>query len=116
MLLLSYSLPPKSLTQLASISERLGEVNAGHLHHPSPMLEQAYRVSSIHATLALEDNPLDRRSIADLLNDRPLHTSSSATLEVLNTKRLHDLLPQLDPFLAQDIRYAHGELMHGLAM
>ena len=111
-----YSLTPQTLSLLASISERLGEVRAAHLHHPSPLLQRAHRVSIIHATLALEDNPLDRKTIAELLDGQVPHTSSSAVLEVLNTIRLYDLLPNLDPFMGQDLRHAHGELMHGLAL
>ena len=111
-----YSLTPRTLTLLASISERLGEVNAAHLHHPSPLLRRAHRVSTIHATLALEDNPLDRQTIADLLDGRPPDTSNSAELEVINTVRLYDLLPSLEPSMGQDLRHAHGELMRGLAL
>ncbi len=111
-----YSLTPRTLTLLASISERLGEVNAAHLHHPSPLLRRAHRVSAIHATLALEDNPLDRQTIAELLDGRPPDTANSAELEVLNTIRLYDLLPSLEPFMGQDLRHAHGELMRGLAL
>lgn len=112
----SYSLTPRTLTLLAAISERLGEVNAAHLHHPPPLLRRAHRVSSIHATLALEDNALPRRSIAELLDGAAPQTSGSAVLEVQNTIRLYDLLPALNPFMGQDLRLAHGELMHGLAM
>lgn len=112
----AYTLTPRTLILLASISERLGEVNAAHLQHPSLQLRRAHRVSIIHATLALEDNPLDRHSIAELLDGRALLNPNSATLEVLNTIRLYDLLPNLDPFLSQDLRHAHGELMHGLAL
>ncbi len=116
MLPTTYSLTPRTLSLLASISERLGEVNAAHLHHPSPQLRRAHRVSTIHATLALEDNPLDGHSIAELLDGRVPDTANSGELEVLNTIRLYDLLPTLDPFLSQDLRHAHGELMHGLAL
>lgn len=116
MLSTSYSLTPQTLSLLASISERLGEVRAAHLHHPAPLLKRAHRVSTIHATLALEDNPLDRRSIAELLDGHSPHAPGSAELEVLNTVRLYDLLPTLDPFLSLDLRHAHGELMHGLAL
>ncbi|MFT3883925.1 MAG: Fic family protein, partial [Flavobacteriales bacterium] len=116
MLETTYTLHSRVLALLASISERLGEVRAGHLHHPSPDLRKAYKVSTIHATLALEDNPLDRRPIAELLDGKPPHTTNSAILEVINTQRLYELLPQLDPFLAQDLCHAHGELMHGLAL
>ena len=114
MLPTTYFLTPRTLSLLASISERLGEVNAAHLHHPSPQLRRAHRVSTIHATLALEDNPLDRHSIAELLDGRVPDTANSAELEVLNTIRLYDLLPTLNPFLSQDLRHAHGEMMHGL--
>ncbi|HMN05735.1 MAG TPA: Fic family protein [Flavobacteriales bacterium] len=112
----TYSLTPRTLTLLASISERLGEVNAAHLHYPSPLLRRAHRVSIIHATLALEENPLDLRAIAELLDGRPADTSNAAELEVMNTIRLYDLLPSLQPFSGQDLRQAHGELMHGLAL
>lgn len=116
MLPTTYTLHARILGLLASISERLGEVNAAHLHHPSPVLRKAYRVSTIHATLALEGNPLEPRPIADLLDGQAPPAADTAALEVVNTQRLYDLLPQLDPFLAQDLRYAHGELMHGLAL
>lgn len=111
-----YSLTPRTLSLLASISERLGEVNAAHLHHPSPLLRRAHRASTIHATLALEDNPLDLHAIAALLDGRAADVTSTAELEVLNTIRLYDLLPALEPFMGQDLRQAHGELMHGLAV
>lgn len=112
----SYTLHARILTLLAAISERLGEVKAAHLHHPPSSLERAYRVSTIHATLALEDNPLDRPTIAAILDGHVPDGGSAATLEVLNTKRLYDIIPELDPFMTQDLRHAHGELMHGLAM
>lgn len=115
MLPTTYTLHSRILGLLASVSEQLGEVNAAHLHHPSQDLRKAYRISTIHATLALEGNPLEARPIADLLDGMP-PTADTASMEVLNTQRLHELLPQLDPFLAQDLRYAHGELMHGLAL
>ena len=45
-----------------------------------------------------------------------LPSHDAATVEVMNTQRLHQLLPSLDPFMANDFRRAHAELMHGLAM
>lgn len=116
MLPISYTLHARILTLLASISERLGEVKAGHLHHPEPALEQVYRIGTIHATLALEENPLDRHSIAELLATPHSRPAGTAELEVLNTQRLYSLIPRLDPFLSLDLRHAHGELMRGLAL
>lgn len=116
MLSTSYSLTPRTLSLLASISERLGEVNAAHLHHPAADLRRAHRVSTIHATLALEDNPMGRLTVAQLLDGRNPDPANSAEREVVNTIRLHDLLADLDPFSGKDLRLAHGELMHGLAL
>lgn len=112
----TYSLTPRTLILLASASERLGEVNAAHLHHPGPLLQRAHRVSVIHATLALEQNPLAPKAIAELLGGHLPEQASSAEQEVINTIRLYDLLPELQPFASQDLRQAHGELMHGLAL
>lgn len=116
MLSTTYTLHSRILSLLAAISEKLGEVKAAHLDHPSHLLEKAYQVSTIHATLALEGNPLDRAAIARQLDGLHLAPSDSAALEVVNTQRLYALLPALDPFLARDFRHAHGELMHGLAL
>jgi Fic family protein len=111
----TYTLHSRILHLLASVSQKLGEVKAAHLERPSPLLQQAYRVSTVHATLAVEGNPLDPRPVADLLAEKhPAH--EAASLEVTNTQRVHDLLPQLDPYLARDFRRAHGELMHNLSM
>jgi Fic family protein len=47
---------------------------------------------------------------------RPASVSGPADLEVVNTHRVLEILPDLDPFLANDLRQAHAVLMHGLAM
>jgi Fic family protein len=110
-----HSISPRMLNLLATVHQRLGEVHARHLHHPPRALEQAYRVSSVHANLALEGGVLDRRPVADLIA-QPTAVRAPAELEVVNTHRLLDLLPTLDPTLANDLRHAHSVLMHGLAL
>jgi Fic family protein len=37
-------------------------------------------------------------------------------MEVVNTHHALELLPELEPSLASDLRQAHGILMHGLSM
>ncbi|MBK8339678.1 MAG: Fic family protein [Flavobacteriales bacterium] len=110
-----YTLQSRMLERLTSIHHRLGEVKARHLHFPAASLEKAYRVSAVHATLALEGNVLEPLPVARLVS-RPDRTSGPAALEVVNTHSMHELLPELDPALAQDLRRAHGVLMHGLAI
>ncbi len=116
MLPTTYSLHNRLLILLASISHKLGEVKATHLERPSPLLQKAYRVSSVHATVAIDGNPLDPTPVADLIAEHHNHRPEPTSIEVSNTDRALDLLPGFDPYLAQDFRRAHAELMHNLAM
>lgn len=111
-----YSISPRMLNLLTTVHQRLGEVHARHLHQPPPDLEKAYHVSTVHSTLALEGSPLDALPVAELVDKPTSATAGSAALEAVNTHRAHALLPELDPFLSQDLRHAHGVLMHGLAL
>lgn len=115
MLPTTYSLHNRVLTLLASISHKLGEVKAAHLERPSPLLQKAYRVSSVHATVSVDGNPLAPKPVADLLVEHH-HAAEPTSIEVANTNHVLDLLPSFDPYLAQDFRRAHGELMHNLAL
>jgi len=110
-----YSISPRMLHLLADIHHRLGEVHARHLHRPPAELAQVYRVSAVHATLAIEGGMLDHRPVAELVAT-PRHVAGPEELEVVNTLRVLEQLPALDPFLAQDLRQAHGLLMHGLSL
>ncbi len=110
-----YGIDPRMLQLLSSIHHRLGEVHARHLQRCDPTLAKAYRVSTVHAMLAIEGGELEPLPIAELV-DHPGQASGSAEQEVLNTHRVLDLLPDLDPYLVQDLRQAHSVLMHGQAL
>ena len=109
-----YSIDPRMLNLVANIHHRLGEVHARHLQHSPPDLARAYRVSAVHANVAIEGGMLDHLPVAELVN-RPSGAIGPADLEVVNTHRTLEHLPELDPFLAHDLRQAHALLMHGLA-
>lgn len=111
-----YTFQSRMLNLLASIHQRLGEVQARHLHRPAPDLEKAYAVSTVHATLAIEGNVLDLLPVADLVAHHGNAASGPEALEVINTHRALELLPQLEPSNALDLRQAHGMLMHGLSL
>ena len=110
-----YTFHSRMLNLLTTIHHRLGEVQARHLHTPLPELSKAYRVSAVHAMMALEGSALDPLPVAELVS-RPRAAPDQATLEVLNTHRALELLPALDPHAIGDLRQAHGVLMHGLAL
>src|SRR5690606_1319005 len=111
-----HSISPRMLTLLGEVHEQLGEVNARHRHLPPPGSEKAYRISTVHATLAIEGGVLDHRPIGELADDHGGSTRGPEALEAVNTYRLQAALPDLDPFVDQDLRQAHSILMHGLAV
>lgn len=111
-----YTFQSRMLNLLASIYHRLGEVQARHLQRPAAELEKAYQVSAVHATLAIEGNVLDLLPMADLVAHRTPATTGPEALEVLNTYHALELLPDLEPSMASDLRQAHGVLMHGLSL
>lgn len=110
-----YSIDPRMLGLITRIHHKLGEVHARHLHTCPEDLAQAYRVSAVHATLAIEGAVLDPLPVAELVA-HPSGAGSPDALEVVNTHRVLEVLPQLDPFVDQDLRQAHGMLMHGLSL
>ncbi|MDX9750061.1 MAG: Fic family protein [Flavobacteriales bacterium] len=103
------------LNLLTAVHHRLGEVHARHLHLPPADLERAYRVSSVHATVAIEGGALEPRPVAELVA-RPAGVDGPEALEVVNTHRVMEMLPGLDPYQVPDLRRAHAVLMHGLSM
>ncbi len=104
------------LQLLASVHQQIGQVDARHLHQPAAELAKAYRVSAVQATLAIEGNVLDHRPVAELAEDHAASTKGPLALEAVNTHRVYDQLATLDPYSDQDLRQAHGTLMHGLAV
>lgn len=111
-----HSISPRLLDLLTRIHHQLGQVHARQLHLPPSGSAKAYRASIVHATLAIEGGQLDPIPVAAIAEDHGAGAQGPATLEALNTHRTHDLLPSLDPFADQDLRQAHGVLMHGLAV
>ncbi len=111
-----HSISPRMMNLLARVHQQLGEVQARKLQHVPVELTKAYRTSAVHATLAIEGGLLDPLPIAAIAEDHTASTRGPAALEALNTHRTYDLLRELDVFADQDLRRAHGVLMHGLAV
>ena len=111
-----YSISPRMMNLLTKVHSQLGEAHARQLHLPPTGSAKTYRASTVHATLAIEGGLLDPHPVAVIAEDHSASTQGPEALEALNTHRTYDLLPSLDPFAEQDLRQAHGVLLHGLAV
>ncbi len=53
-----YEITNKILTLIASIAEKIGEVNAAHLNKPPTELRKRNRIKTIQSSLEIEGNTL----------------------------------------------------------
>jgi Fic family protein len=58
-----YTLTPKILTLVASISEKIGAINTSHLYKPAPELRKKNRIKTIQSSLEIEGNTLTEAQI-----------------------------------------------------
>jgi hypothetical protein len=56
-----YQITPEILKLIASISEKIGQINAKFLDKPSPKLRKENRIKTIHSSLIKEQHIFKRR-------------------------------------------------------
>lgn len=109
-----YTITGKILKLIASISEKIGAVNATHLNKPPTSLRKKNRIKTIHSSLEIEGNTLTIEQITAILENRPVFGPKKDILEVKNAITVYDDLSRLDPFSFDSFCEAHGILMAGL--
>ncbi len=109
-----YTITGKILKLVASISERIGEINAAHLSKPPTELRKKNRIKSIHASLEIEGNTLTIEQITAILEDKRVIGPIKDILEVKNAIAVYDRLDKLNPYSFASFRSAHSLLMNEL--
>ena len=87
-----YEITSKILNLIASISEKIGEVNAAHLYKPPTELRKRNRIKTIQSSLEIEGNTLTVEQITDLLNNKRILAPKKDILEVKNAIRVYNQL------------------------
>lgn len=111
--------PPYDLTNtilklLTSISEKIGEVNAHHLHKPSPELRKRNRVKTIKASLEIEGNSLSEDQITAIIEHKRVVGPKKDIIEVVNAIEVYEKLGEFDPKSLKSFLQAHRLLMKNL--
>lgn len=109
-----YDITSKILKLIASISERIGEVNANYLSKQSPQLRKQNRIKTIHSSLQIEGNTLSEEQITALIENKHVIGPEKDILEVLNAIRVYDKLLTYKKTFSTSFLDAHKELMQGL--
>lgn len=109
-----YELTPKILKLIASISEKIGEVNANFLDKPSPKLRKQNKIKTIHSSLKIEGNTLTESQITALLENKRVIGPKKDVIEVLNAIEIYNKLKDYNSKSETSFLKAHKTLMNGL--
>jgi Fic family protein len=109
-----YSITPRILSLLASISEKLGEIKASHLLAPRAELRKTNRIKTIQSTLEIEGNTLSIEQVTAVINNKRVIAPQKDILEVKNAIAVYDVLQSFKAFSISSLLKAHALLMRGL--
>lgn len=109
-----YNITPKILKLIASISEKLGEINATFLDKPSPTLRKQNKIKTIHSSLKIEGNTLTEEQITSLLENKRIIGPKKDVLEVLNAIEIYENIEKYNPLSEKSFLKVHNVLMSEL--
>ena len=109
-----YSITNKIIKLIASISEKIGEVNAAHLHKPSPELRKLNRVKTIKASLEIEGNSLSEDQITAIIENKRVIGPQKDIQEVINAIEVYEKVYEFNSTTLSSFLKAHKILMNGL--
>ena len=109
-----YEITSKILNLIASISEKIGEVNAAHLNKPPTELRKRNQIKTIQSSLEIEGNTLTVEQITDLLENKRILAPKKDILEVKNAISVYNQLNKFKVFELTSLCKAHKILMKDL--
>ena len=109
-----YSITPRILSLIASISEKLGAITASHLQVPRTELRKANRIKTIQSTLQIEGNTLTMDQVTAVINNKRVLAPQKDILEVKNAIAVYDALLDFKASSMSSFLKAHSLLMMGL--
>lgn len=109
-----YTISGKILKLVASISEKIGEVNSIHLSKPPIELRKKNRIKTIHSSLEIEGNTLTIEQITAIIENKRVIGPQKDIQEVKNAISVYDYLDELNPYDFESFCKAHKILMNGL--
>lgn len=109
-----YDITPLILKHIASISEKIGVINAAHLQRPTTELRKKNRIKTIQSSLEIEGNTLSIEQITALMDNKRVLAPQKDILEVQNAIVTYDQLNSLNYTSFTSLCKAHKLLMTGL--
>jgi Fic family protein len=109
-----YKITTKILELIASISEKIGEVNAAYLYKLPTELRKKNRIKTIQSSLEIEGNSLSLEQVTAILDNKRIFAPKKDILEVKNAIKAYEDLDSYNPRSLTSFCDAHAKLMDGL--
>ena len=109
-----YQITNKILELIASISEKIGEINAAHLYKPPTELRKKNRIKTIQSSLEIEGNSLSLDQVTAIMDNKRIVAPQKDILEVKNAISAYENLDDYNPTSLTSFCKAHSVLMNGL--
>jgi Fic family protein len=109
-----YDITTTILKLIASISEKIGQIDAVYLVKQSPQLRKQNRIKTIHSSLQIEGNTLTEDQITDIVENKRVLAPQKDILEVLNAIKVYDKIQTFKPDSEKSFLEAHNLLMENL--
>ncbi len=109
-----YQITSEIIALTASISEKIGEINAIHLNKPPTTLRKLNRIKTIQSTLEIEGNTLTIEQITAILEQKTAVGPKKDILEAQNVIKVYNQFSTFNPNSLSSFCKAHALLMKGL--
>lgn len=96
------------LSDVASISEKIGHVTTIGQMENRPHLRKNNRIKSIHSSLRIEANSLSLNQVRDVINGKLVLGEQKEIQEVKNAYMAYEQISQIDPYSMKDLKKFHG--------
>jgi Fic family protein len=110
----SYQITSRILELIASVAEKIGEINAAYLYKPPTELRKKNRIKTIQSSLEIEGNSLSMDQVTSILDNKRIIAPKKDILEVKNAIRTYENLGSYNYASLDSFCKAHGTMMDGL--
>ena len=110
----SFLVEPRVMSSAMAIAEKLGEINAAHLYHPSKVLQKRKHLNAVLATLALEGNYISLEQLIALTNKYIIRASEHDSKEAINALYAYSIASKFSYLSLRDFKKLQKTFSKGL--
>lgn len=109
-----YKITSNTLSLVASISEKVGEIKTVYLNLPATELRRSNRMKTIQSSLEIEGNTLSIEQVTAILENKRVVAPPKDIQEVKNAINTYSQIDKFKPYSIASLCEAHKLLMLGL--